>query len=111
MIDAYSTNDPFKQDIHLQLFTNIKGKIEEWEQNISDEEYHIGIDTLSRLLLEEIAVTIYLREEEGYKVEVYPSSPMQLVEKIYSNNYPILTRNLNLNAGNYGYIYLDVDEA
>lgn len=109
LVGYYELDSVFKQDVHSQLFTNIAGKIALWKQTVSGDAYIKGLSVLSRFLLEEIAVTVYLREVEDYKVEVYPSLPMALVEKIYTNEYPELTAQLKLSTENYGYINLNIE--
>jgi len=76
---------------------------------VTEKKYEKDIHTLSEFLLEEIAVTIYLREILGYHIEIYPGPLMQLVKNLYVNTYPELTNRLNIKKSNYGFIYLDVE--
>lgn len=108
-LTAVFQEDPqFRDDVYSQLFTNIGSKVEEWRKTVPDSDYQNGLPTLARYLLEELGATLFIREEMGYPVEVYPGSSMKVVRNLYDGSYPNLTDSLELKGG-YGYIYLDIE--
>lgn len=102
--------DPkFQRDVYDQIYTNIGGKIRDWKKTVSELDYSEGRTTMARYLLEEIGVTVFVRNM-GYPVEVYPGPAMRVVRNLYQGSYPGLSEMLGLKE-DWGYIHLDIKQA
>ena len=109
LVSMFSQNPEFREAIIQSVETSIRGKIEAWKNEMKitekDKQYHEALELLSRYRFEEIAVTIYLREQMGFPTEIYPESAMPVVRNLYEGKYPELTQEF-ISRNNYGYINL-----
>lgn len=108
LLAVYQEDPQFGRDVDTQVYTNIGSKLTEWKRIISGEVYNQRFPKVAKYLLEEIGVTVFIRETLGYPVEIYPGPPMRVVSNLYQGSYPDLSKRLGL-AANYGYIHLDVE--
>lgn len=105
---AFQEDPQFRDDIHAQVLTNIGSRVKEWRETVSDDAYEQGLVTVAQYLLEEVSVTVFMREEMGYPIEVYPGPSMRVVRNLYQGGYTVLRDSLGLKA-DYGYVYLDIE--
>lgn len=108
LVSNFHSDPKFHDDVISQMFTNIGSRIEKWKEGVSEEIYAEGLERLANYLLEEIAVTAYLREHGDYAIEVYPGPSLRVVKKLYDGLYPELSKQLELRE-KHGYIYLDIE--
>lgn len=109
-------NPVFREDVVKQVRKNIGGRIDHWrtENAITDEAYANALPTVAAYLMEEIGLSIYLREQMRYPTEVYPAPSMDILRDLYQyestgNRYQTLTNRLGL-KGQYGYVHLTIEK-
>ena len=112
LVSAFSQNPEFRKAVMQQVHTNISKRIAAWRSETGmleeDNQYRQALELLPMYLLEEIAVTIYLREQMGFPTEIYPASAMPVVRDLYEGKY-LEPAQKYLSRDNYGYINLGIE--
>ena len=100
----FQQNSRFRDLLRGQVHSNLGGRIAEAEQKhgfvITDDK----IDIMAHYLIEELAGLWYLQFDLGYSLDFYPGQQMQAMSRIYENDFPEFTKQLNYNWNAQGFI-------
>lgn len=102
----FRENSQFRDLIREQVRSNLGGRIAEAEQK---HGFVIGanqIDTMAHYLMEEIAGLWYLQFDLGYSLDFYPGEQMQVMLRIYENDFPEFAKQLGYDWRMQGFIEL-----
>lgn len=100
-------NQTFKEVLYAQVYTNIGSYIESWlrTHHLNREQFdYSNLQNLSQFILEEVAVSLYVRHVLGFTIEVYPAPEMRIFNTIYTDKKCQVLPKLGYSAAPYGYI-------
>jgi tRNA-dependent cyclodipeptide synthase len=100
----FRENSQFRNLVREQVRFNLGGRIAEAGQKHGSVLTPDKIDVMAHYLLEEIAGLWYLHFNLGYSLDFYPGRQMQVMSRIYENDFPEFTQRLGYDWQKQGFL-------
>jgi tRNA-dependent cyclodipeptide synthase len=90
----YSTSAAFKTEVRRQVWRNLGSRIAVLGIAEHESDNSLAAQLCDRYILEEIAGLIAMGEFTGYHLELYPGDDLEILERIYRDEFPAISRAL-----------------